>query len=634
MAERGLSRRSAFAAGCCLLALYWLYLHPPGLGRIGYAQDLGEAELCRQLIADGLNEHGRPWFRTTRLMAPFGTSTAYYSWSMERDWLGAYFWNWNPDFPYLWLYFGASLLIAYLAVWYFSSKIGVPRGIAWLFAAAAVIVNVPRHQKIYYHFEHITPHWIYVSLFLDAWIVHQFVRNRTWSRSLEAWRVLVLLATFGLGGYYWGPMLLEWAIVRAYLLIAALRRRQTGAPIVVDGSPGRVALPVVLGLGFLLLAARWFTPLAREAWALGPIAQDLWRPVPLRMVARPLWLEWLLLPFTPIPSLSISGLRQALSQTGLPPLGEYETVVSIGWIYWIPLAASLLAGARRFGGRGLDAQRPFLIVLAILLAYMTLDPAYHVQDGLQYVVPFLSFFRVQSRVGLFLCPIVAALIGLGWTDLSNAVHRWAVDRGRKARWALYTIATAFAATSCLELLRLALPIVTMPPMDTSTRTMLADLNRASGTTVLDMPFCVANIACDPDQCPIAGSIAAVYLTGYHDKRVYGSYLSRTVPAQCGTYDREPYRSWFAAWKANRCLADGEWQDFCRYLEDRPETSAVLVYTDLWPAVQDPACRDEFDRHLGSPRAAAVTLTEARRGAVAAGRTGLRWYAARCADGSY
>lgn len=632
-----MSRRFAFAAGLCLLALYWFHLRPPGLGRIGYAQDLGEAELCRQLVADSLIEHGGPAFHTTRLMAPGGTSAAYYSWSMERDWLGAYFWIWNRDIPYLWIYFGASLLISYLAAGYFSEKIGIPQGAAWLLAAAAVIVNVPRHQKIYYHFEHITPHWIYVSVFLDAWIVQRCVRARIWSPSLEVWRLLALLATFGLGGYYWGPMLFEWSIVRMFLLLSAVRSRRAGTRIAVEGDLRRAAVPAALCLGFLLLAGRWFVPLAREAWALGPVAQEISRAVPLWMVVRPLWLEWLLLPFTPVSSVSISGIVQALSRTGLPPLGEYETVVSVGWIYWVPFIASVLMSARRFGGRGIDAQWPFVIVLGTLLLYLTVDPAYRVQAALQHLVPFLSYFRVLSRVGLFLSPLLAATIALGWTDLSRAVAQWSARTEGTAPWTFRAVSIAFAATSILELGRLSLPVVTMPPMAPSTLVVLAHLRRAAGTTVLDMPFCVAsgNSACDPRLCPAApGPIAASYLTGYHDKRVYGIYLSRMVTAQCDVYDGTPYRSWFAAWNADRCFDDSEWRELCRYLDDHAEMSGVLVYTDLWRASRQPECQAAFGRHLGPPRAETFTLTEAKRGAVAAGRTGLLWYAPRCRTGSY
>jgi len=98
-----------------LLALvgYWWFVRPPGLSRIGYSQNLAETELTRQIVADDLANHDGFRFFTTRVMAPDGINAAYFPWSLERDWLGGWFWIWNRNFPFRWVYFGASLLISY-----------------------------------------------------------------------------------------------------------------------------------------------------------------------------------------------------------------------------------------------------------------------------------------------------------------------------------------------------------------------------------------------------------------------------------------------------------------------------------------------------------------------------------------
>ena len=168
----GLSARSRLAliVGAALVLVYWLHLSPPGLGRLGRAGDLGAPEVTRQLMADSLREVGGPSFTTTRLLAPGGASTAYFSWSMERDWIGAYFWRWNPDFPFLWVYFGCSLFVSYFAVGLLTQKLGLPAWAAWSLASLVVIFNIPRHNKIFQHFEHVTLHWVYIAVFLDALI--------------------------------------------------------------------------------------------------------------------------------------------------------------------------------------------------------------------------------------------------------------------------------------------------------------------------------------------------------------------------------------------------------------------------------------------------------------------------------
>src|SRR4051812_145388 len=107
-------QRAIFWGGLLFVLAYWFSLHPPGFGRLGYVEDIGSIEITRQVMADNLIAHGKPGFFTDRFGAPNGISIAFASWSLERDWLGAYFWMWNRDFPFLWVYLGASLLLTYL----------------------------------------------------------------------------------------------------------------------------------------------------------------------------------------------------------------------------------------------------------------------------------------------------------------------------------------------------------------------------------------------------------------------------------------------------------------------------------------------------------------------------------------
>lgn len=168
--------RRFFWIGLALIAAYWLWVHPPGFGRFGYAGDFCP-DFVRQIMADNLQRFGRPVFTTDRFMTPEGASVPFLSWSMERDWIGAYVWRWNRDFPFLWVYFGISLAVSYLGVGWILRRMSLPHAAAWALAAGVVLFNIPRHFKTYYHFEHLPQHWVYWSLFLDAWIWQRFWRG-------------------------------------------------------------------------------------------------------------------------------------------------------------------------------------------------------------------------------------------------------------------------------------------------------------------------------------------------------------------------------------------------------------------------------------------------------------------------
>jgi len=621
--------RLTFCIALLAVVGYWWFVRPPGLSRIGYSQNLAETELTRQIVADDLANHDGFRFFTTRVMAPAGVNAAYFPWSLERDWLGGWFWIWNRDFPFLWVYFGASLLISYIAIGWLSQNIGVPARFAWMLAAIVVIFNVPRHHKIYHHYAQITQHWVDVSFFLDAWIWARFVRERRWSLSLEIWRLAALIAVFWMGGIFWGPLLAEWFVVRLSLLVGAIVRRRNGTPIVVERRIPSLAVPAAIVVALGLLSLEWFIPLMRQAMVLGEVPQPITGTAPLWMVWRPLWLEWFLLPFTNVTDWSFRGLGDALRHTGLPALGAYETVVSVGWVYWLPFAASLWVTRRNAGGPGWVILAPFLFVLACAIGFLSWNEPYAFQRLIQHIVPFMTFFRVPTRMALFFGSLLASQVALAWPDLMRFGRQYAASPQR-ARW-LRVALGAYLMSSAVEAGRLTVPIIAMPSMDASMTELLHAVRSDPGTTVLNLPFCLASGAdgCD-GTCPqYPLSTAGMYLTGYHDKRVFGAYLSRLVESQCRVYEGPPYRSWFDAWAADRCFTNGEWTDFCGFLEAHHEIGDVIVFADLWRAADNMSCRRALESRLGSPRSESSLVTRATHGALRTDVTRVRVYGARC-----
>lgn len=590
--------------GLLVVLVYWYSVHPTGFSR-GYSEDLGFFELARQLMAQQIQQFGQPTFVTDQVMTPFKVSVPYMTWSTEKDWLGAYFWMWNREFPFFWFYYGVSLVVSYLGVGVILRGMRLSKAVAWAMATVVVVFHLPRHFKTWYHYEHLLQHWVYWGIFLDAWVWQKFWRDHKWSWSLELWRGLCLLGVFGTAGYFWGPMLIIWTLVRVSMVILEILRRKEGRRIEIEGSWKSALFPLGFGLFLFVLNLRWFLPLFKEVQRLGSVPQSNGWSANIAFLVRPLWLE-------------------TLKLFHFKPIDTPETVVTMGWSYWIPTVLAILMSRKKNGGPGLSVLAPFLIFLGIGILYMGSGPPFSfVQDGIQATVPFMKFFRACSRWGLFLPQMTMVLILLAWPEL------WARFQALRLKWAW---AFVFIVILGLELTWLNVPVMSMPPMSTSMVQMLDGIKKTPGTTVLDLPFCVAggNGICSEKQCPnYPASITPACLRGWHDKKVYGLYASRLMSSDCNYYNQPPYTSWFDAWSTQRCLTSQEWDDLCHYLSEHSEISAVLVYPEIWTALQDPVCLGEFDRRLGAPRGQDSVFTALSRGGEGRQPTRVIWYSGRC-----
>ena len=614
--------RLPFLAGLLALAGYWLSVRPPDIFP-GAIEDQCYVDMSRQLMGEQLREFGGPRFVTDRFMAPQGTQVPYMSWSLELHWLGGLAWNWDPGFPFLWAFLALSLLASYVGAGFLLGKMGLPPSAAWALAALVVVFHVPRHFKLWNHYEHQLLHWVVIGLLLDAWIFQRLVRQSRLSLGREAWRGLSMLGVLGSPGYTWGPMLLAWAAVRAAAAWLCWRRQGSAEAVRLEGPWKDIWLPSVLGLAWLALAQAWFVPLFAQARELGAVTQPLSWFAPLWDVARPLWLDPLLKALS-----SATGWRLAL-----PAIDAPETVVAVGWLYWAPALLGLWSIRKKAGGPGLVLVSPFLFVLFCGIAYLGLSAAPHpFQRLLQAVDPPLRFFRAASRWGLYLPPLVLAVIALCWPELrAEASRLWDAGK-RRCRPAAFAAAAAAAVLALLELGWLAHPVKAQPPLPQETKELLRKVRDLPGDTVLNLPFCVAggNGVCTAAQCPnYPASTLGECLRLWHGKRVYGLYQSRMVAAQCRVYDRAPYTSWFQAWQEDRCLNTAEWTEFCRYLSANPRISAVLVQPDVWTAAGTPGCRARFETALGAPLGRGTYYSLPSRGALPLGEQSLLWYGARC-----
>ena len=596
----------ALLAGLAVVAGYWYMTRPIGLPR-GYVEDFC-GDLSRQIMADSLKKFGSPQFTTDRFMAPSGMTVPYFSWSLERDWIGAYVWMWNKDFPFMWVYFGLSLLISYLAVGLVLRKICFPGASAWLIALVPLLFHVPRHFKMWHHFEYMAQHWVYLSFFLDAWIWWRFYREKKVSVTSEFWRLFIQLGVFCSPGYFWGPTVLEWMIMRFVMLAMVWRWRKMGQSVAIRRPSWAAAVPVIGCVAMVLIEIRWFLPLLTEMRKLGTVSQGPGWFAHFGFVVRPLWLDdlfgsgvWLIKLIT---GLSI--------QWKLPVIDTPETVVTIGWFYWIPLILAVRALSKKKGGPGFSAVIPFMLLIITAVLYMSWGKPYIVQKAIQAFIPFMKFFRVASRWGQFLPLLTFIVVMLSWSELSSWFSSWFKRNRRQARvWCV-----AFVALSALEMRWLLVEPNMLPPLHGSTIRLLDGIRFSAGTTVLDLPFCVAggNGVCTAAQCPNYPKSTIGQCFGmWHEKKVFGLYQSRLVESQCGIYNHAPYVSWFDAWARQRCFTDAEFTNFCAYLDSHGEFSAILVYPDIWVGAASAECKVKFDSHLGEPVGEGVFQSDARRG---------------------
>lgn len=582
-----LKDRPVLFVGLVLLFGYWWTTQPaPGMnGLLGYAEDLC-SDFVRQLMGQHIKANGRPTYTTDQFMAPFGASVPFMAWGIERDWLGGHVWNWDRTFPFLWAFFGFSLFSSYFLVGWICEQMGLTRFWSWAVATLVTLFHVPRHFKIFHHYEYLYQHWTYVSLFLDAWIWQKLIRNKTWSLPLELWRGVIMIGTLCSMGYFWGVLMMEWGIVRVFGLGVFAFRLIQKEKTKIEKLDRWSFLPVTFALFFIALYIRWFPDMIAEAKKFGEIWQPVWFFADWKQFFRPLWFEKLLTP--------LYGFVPGFPK--LERLDAPETVVAVGWVYWVPALCAINWVRRKKKGAGLILVAPFVFFTACLILYARAGWPHQFHSWVHALVPFMKFFRTASRTALFLPQGFAVITVLAWPELSQWVKKKWIRRDFRI------LVYAFIWLSLFEFTWLFYPVNRLPAMEQKTQNMLREIGQLPGDTVLDLPFCTAggNGYCTSEQCNFypKGTLPAC-LRLWHDKKVFGLYQARMTQEHCNVYGtKAPYQSFYRAWNANRCFTSDEWKEFCSFLDERKELSAILLYPDIWTGAGK--CLDEFAKHLGPP----------------------------------
>ncbi len=569
----------------------------------GYAEDLC-ADTVRVLMAENFLAGKGISFFFEGLMAPKGITAPFLSWSWERDFIGALAYVVYPEFPYFSVYFSLSILLSYFGVVFLCRKMELSLGWSALLGALTVLGNFARHFKGWHHFEHTVHHWFLLLVFADALFWWTLTQKKLWSWQILCWRNFIFVAVFGMTGYYWGPAVLLSLIMAGFTLYYLWTARRCTAlkRSLRDFKTREVALPLSLTFIYVLVLGFWFWPLRQAATQFsGQLEQGVSHFVAIWDVFRPLWLDTLL-SWAPV--------------IKLPPFDRTETVVAAGWIFWLPLWW-VVRGQRKSPvseGGGWLPILPLYVFLWVAIGYMAWGSNLHlIARIVQPVVPFMNFFRTAARFGLMIPMVLGALLAMGSRHGVFRFHRLPM---RNRIFFVFT----WTLIAGLELKWMVTPLTAMPPMDAPLVELLNGARQAPGSTVLDLPFCtVGGTGTCIYQCPhYPRSIVGQCFRMWHHKKVYGIYQARMSPAECRIYDElDPIPQWFSAWREDRCFQPEEWKNFCEYLRTPgkgADIGSILLYPDLWKAVQKPECWSEWTHHLGAPLQEAEYFSSVTRGA--------------------
>lgn len=563
------------------LILAYLFAVSPNNFHPGYTGDLCFSEVTRYELFKNFSNMDSLSFTTQNLRYPFGTSLAFMPWGMEKDILGAFFLKYFPNAKFLFIYILLSFLISYLVSGFLIRKL-IGGSYYWLISAAFVLFNIPRHFKFWHHYEFLSLHWLHIGLLLDAIIWKEFLDKRTWNLKLELWRGIALLGMLGTALYFWGPLTLSFLLVRLVMLVLWIKQK--------NKIIFHIEMPKmnkILGLQFLIyafyisLSFYWFLPLLKEVNSHGVITQGIDYTTHWGHIFRPLWLD---------EGLSLFQFNTFWIKI-LGSFNESETVITVGWCLLIPLILVL----RNFQkNKQLTRILPFLILMVVAILYISSRNGYKFQEVIRSIVPFMSFFRVASRWGIVLPPLIFICLLLGWNQLYLSLKDLFMSQYRFLVVFFVTIMIAFEARTLLTTSHF------VEPLSTKASDFLNEIKESPGEAVLDLPFCVigGNASCRK-SCPFyEASITSQCLLPLHQKKVFSLYQARLTDDYCDEYDAKPYSTWMAAWKENRCFTKNEMIEFCSYLDHHSKIAAVIIYQDIWTATQSEECLETLSAFLG------------------------------------
>ena len=530
---------------------------------------------------------------------PYGTTSAFQSWGLERDYFYAVLYALFGLGPWLKIYYllsVATVLCGSFALLCreYSKPVSGLGALVIAFFGFYAIHEYPEHLNI------AVTHWTVLNIVADFVLTRRVVGRESVSLHFLLLRGLLLVLAIGQDlGYVAGFALMSFAITTVFLCALvgwrAWRARASGV----------AAASMALQLAQFRGDFRAHPLVAFALLSLALIVSFLHVPLVLQITSaarhfdfrgyggHQYWVNPLrmLVPILP----QINPIDQGWRLR--PLLGDQPDGFSAGSPGWFLVVFAAIGVF--YSRKNLLSFIPILTMLAICLLYRPGFPT------LNQLFPWFAFFRVGGRATI-IYPTILVLLGLGGMQTGGKTSRqWLILMGG----VLFVLSITELWTSYSFKRPGRVSIATRyfkPPAEPFRfgQEFFAYMNYVKaqpGEAVLDWPFCIASGNGVGDElCPLYdrnNGIAA--LRRFHTKKVMGQYFGRLHPTQI-----QPYldAGWLTLLRPDstdssrvHCFDEHEWEFFTRFFTLNG-FAGINLYVDLIP----PDCLAQFYDRYGSP----------------------------------
>jgi hypothetical protein len=511
---------------------------------------------------------------------PYGTSSVFQSWGLERDIFYSVMSYFGGTGPWLQSYYLLSLGILIFGSFLLLEK-DFGENKAFLVSLFISFLNYYGVSKYPDHLNICIYHWTALGIFTDFIILHRFYHKQV-SLKLLLFRLLLLTLSFGQDlGYITGFALTSFVFCFFTILINLTYQFRNRA-LFTEKFKGlkeryiqefnqnrKTNLFLITSFSiFTFLYLPLINTIVHEAkqFPQSEISQGVFWASPLRL-------------FMPV-----------LFNYNKEALDEQFNDVSENLFDARPGYFLLFLGLAGFwqNRKKLNELKPFILLFIICLLY------HPVLIPILKIFPWFSFNRVGGRSTI----IYPVLLSLFFLKINFQAIKPQSGKIILAILIPIGVLEIYSVYSHLE--------KSFPTLNPEFFSFMDKIKNQPGEAVLDFPFCIAGgngVGIDK-LCPYYALNSGTYsYKRFHQKKVIGQYFGRLHPKQIDPFISSGWNKLFfpdnnnfwLATKQSRCFNDFEWDFFTKqYLYN--DFSGINLYTDLLPD----KCIDEFYRRFGKP----------------------------------
>jgi hypothetical protein len=518
---------------------------------------------------------------------PYGTSSVFQPWSIERDIFYATFYSIFGMGPWIQIYYVLSILITGIG-----SFLLLFEDYGFIRASAAgfliPFLSFYAFHKYPEHLGYSVIHWTALSFIVDFLIVKKVVIGRYVSLRMILIRICLLTLCLGQElGYIAGCALTSFTVSILFVLFLLIYRYYKNIKsnlinlikITVGNYKSEfytyppiylILLGVFLTVSFIYFPLVLQISIAAKSFDFTGVPSGAWWANPLRIF----------IPFLPFFNPGFN-LEQLLNDSP-----EGLGAGSPGWFLLILGLVGLWQTRKQVA-----IFIPMLIVLCLCIFY---HPIYF---PILKIFPWFSFSRVQGRFTI-VYPIILSLFAVHINLTNLSVYR-------KRLISMFLIVIA-----CTEIYTAYTLKVKAEPFYSLDHNFIEYMNyvkQQPGEAVLDWPFCVAGgngVGAGTGLCPYYFRNHVVSaLRRFHNKKVMGHYFGRLHPAQIQPYIDAGWNKLFApdnedifqATQQKRCFNADEWKFFTDFYKFN-DFAGINLYVNFFPQ----QCVQDFYTRFGQP----------------------------------